>query len=209
MGPSNYQGVGFAGEANFKPSDSFEFILRTGYASGQSNSSGSTPDTFKAFYFNPNYHIGMIMFNYQLRNFSRPQTLNNPSLGRQELGSPYDNPIVDAEYIALSANWKPWDKWSFKPAMVYAVAPQTAANGQFFYNNWTRTMVQNNSGKDQSSSLGFEVDLGVTFQWDEAFQFSWDNGVYLPGSFYAFSNTATDNKTSAVFATSVKVGLSF
>ncbi len=209
MGSSTYQALGFAGEANFKPSDGVELILKTGYASGQPNMSGPNMDTYKTFYFNPNYHIAMIMFNYQLANFSKPQTLNNPTLSQSQLGSPYDNPIVDAEYIALSSNLKPWDKWTIRPSLVYAIAPQTAGNGQYFYNYWTQSVQQNNAGKDQSASLGFEADLGITFQWDEYFQFNWDNGMYFPGGFYAFSNTSQDNATSPVFATSVRIGVSF
>jgi hypothetical protein len=116
---------------------------------------------------------------------------------------------VDAQYLALSTQIKPWDKWTIKPAFAYAVAPRTAATGQYFYNYWTRTVELNNSGKDQGSSLGWEFDLGLTFQWDEYFTFSLDNGVFFPGNFYAFSNTPTDNATNPVFATSVRVGISF
>jgi hypothetical protein len=205
LAASTYSTFAVAGEADWKPSDSFEMMLKTGYAPGQDS---STSD-YKAFYFNPNYHIAMIMFNYQLANFAGPQTQNNPNLSRGSLASPYDNPIVDAQYLSLASHFKPWDKWTIRPNLAYAVAPKTAANGQSFYNYWTRTMQVNQSGKSQGSSLGWEFDLGLTFQWDEYFQFSWDNGVFFPGSFYAFSNTPTDNATSAVFATSVRVGVNF
>jgi hypothetical protein len=171
--------------------------------------SGSTIDNYKAFYFNPNYHIAMIMFNYQLANFAGPQTQNNPTLNPSNLKSPYDNPIVDAQYVSLATQIKPWEKWTFRPTFAYAVAPKTAANGQNFFNYWTRTVETNNSGKNQGSNLGWELDLGITFQWDEYFTFSFDNGVFFPGSFYAFSNTPQDNATSPVFASSVRIGVNF
>lgn len=209
LGASNYQTFGIAGEGNWKVSDAWEMALKTGYAAGQPNDVGSNINTFRAFYFNPNYHIGMIMFNYQLANFAGPQTLNNPSLSPNQLASPYNNPIVDAEYLALSSNIKPGDKWTLRPAFICAIAPQAAANGKYYYNYWTKSVYQNNTGSDQSSLLGWEVDLGLTFQWDEYFQFNLDNGMFVPGGFYAFSNTGVNNSGAPVFATSVRVGVNF
>lgn len=209
IGSSTYQTFAAAGEAGYRPADSTEFNLKAGYAPGQRSLLGPTIDTYKAFYFNPNYHIAMIMFNYQLANFAGAQTQNNPGLSSSQLASPYDNPIVNATYLALSSNIKPWDKWTFRPNFAYAIAPQTAANGQYFYNYWTKTVQQNNTGKDQGSNLGWEFDFGVTFQWDEYFQFALDNGIYVPGNFYAFSNTGTENATSPVFATSFRIGVNF
>ncbi len=204
-----YQTFGLAGEVTWKAVDSVELWLKTGYASGQAGLSSSTIDTYKAFYFNPNYHLGMIMFNYQLANFGGAQTQNNPNLNLNQLSSPYNNPIVDAAYVAVGAAIKPWDKWTFKPVVVYAIAPQAVGGTSFFYNNWSKQVVANTPGATQGTSLGAEIDLGVTFQWDEYFQFNFDNGLYLPGSFLAFSNTATSNSLSPVFATSVRIGVSF
>jgi hypothetical protein len=209
IGGSNYNAAAAALEVNYRMTDVTELGLKTGYASGQTNLSSSSIDTYRAFFFNPNYHIGMIMFNYQLANFAYAQTSNNPSLNPRQLASPYNNPIVDAAYVALSANIKPWDKWTFRPGFVYAVAPQVAKNGQYFFNNWTKTVQQNNTGYDQSMSYGAEIDLGISFQWDEYFTFSLDNGVFIPGGFYAFSNTSSGNSTVPVFASSVRVGVNF
>jgi hypothetical protein len=209
IGSSNYQAFAAAAEVNYQAFDPVELMLKLGYASGQTNVSGAQIDTYRAFYMNPDYHIGMIMFNYQLSNFARAQTLNNPAMAQSQLSSPYDNPIVNAGYIALSSNIKPWDKWTFRPGLVYARAPQVSTNGSYFYNYTTKTLQQNNTGSDQGANLGFEFDLGVTFQWDEYFQFSLDNGIYLPGNFYAFSNTTNPNATAPVFASSLRIGVNF
>lgn len=206
---ANYQAYGAAGEVDFKPTDSLDFMLKLGYASGQTNMGGNQLDTLRAFAFNPNYHVAMIMFNYQLANFSGAQTLNSTSANPGGLSSPYDNPIVNAAYASLSTQIKPWDKWTFRPAFAYAFAPQTAAAGQYFYNYWTRTVQMNNSGMNQDKTLGYEFDLGITFQWDEYFTFSLDNGIFFPGGFYAFSNTSTPNATNPVIATSARIGVSF
>jgi hypothetical protein len=209
LGQANYSTVAIAGEADWKPNDTWNFLLKAGYAPGQPSFTDSTLADYKAFYFNPNYHIAMIMFNYQLANFAGPQTLNNPNARASALASPYDNPIVDAQYISVSSQIKPWEKWTIRPLLAYAVAPKTAANGEKFFNYWTRSIETNNTGKSQGSSLGWEFDLGLTFQWDEYFQFSLDNGLFFPGSFYAFSNTPTENATNVVFATSVRIGVNF
>lgn len=210
IGSITYQTAAIATEIDWKANLVWEWMLKAGYAPGQNNSDTQDIGSFNAFYFNPNYHVGMILFNYQLANFASPQTLNNPTLNQKQLGSIYDNPIVNAGYLAFSTKIRPWDKWTIKPALLYATALRSASSSQaYFYNYWSRSIQQNLSQQDQSASLGWEVDLGLTFQWDEYFQFNWDNGLFLPGQFFAFSNTATSNSTSPVFASSFRVGVNF
>jgi hypothetical protein len=208
----DYQGLGLATEVDWKASDSLSLMLKAGYASGQQSGTASANlSKVQSFYFNPNYHIGMIMFNYQLSNFAQNQTNNNPTTGPGALRSPYDNPIVNAAYLALSAQIKPSDKWTLRPALIYAAAPNTAkSDSGYFYNYWTRTTRAFAPGaNNQGSSLGIEADLGISFQWDEFFTFALDTGMFFPGSFYAFSNLASNNPVHSIFATSLRVGVSF
>ena len=204
-----YHSYAIAGEAEWKKSENWELSLKLGHASGQNDTGGPGIDAYRAFYFHPNYKIAMILFNYQLANFAGPQTQNNPNIPAQNLQSPYASSISDAQYIALSSVIRPTDKWSFKPSLIYARAPQTAISGQYFYNAWTQSQSSEPAVKNQGSSLGWEFDLSITFQWDDAFQFVLDQGFFFPGNFYAFSNTGVDNARSAVMATSVRVGVSF
>lgn len=208
-GNNNYQSFGVATDVAWKASESFEMRLKAGHAPGQPGLSGSTIDSFKAFYFNPNYHVGMILFNYQLANFAGPQTMNNSSMDPAQLKSPYDNSIVNATYGSLGAKIKPGEKWLIRPNFLYAVAPQKVGGTPFFYNTRDKAVYSTVTGANQSADLGFEFDLGFTYQWDDFCQFSWDNGVFAPGSYFAFSNTATANPTSPVIATSVRVGINF
>ncbi|MEO5968315.1 MAG: hypothetical protein ABIQ95_00185 [Bdellovibrionia bacterium] len=211
LGGSQINTFALAGEAEWKPSDTVEVVLKAGYAPGQSNADANGLGAYNAFYFNPNYHLGMIMFNYQLANLGKVQTRNNVNIGADQLSSPYDNPIVNAAYLAVTVPLKPWDKWTLRPGLAYASALQTAsASAPYYFNYWQRSSQLNKAGKDQGSSLGVEADMGVTFQWDDYFQFSWDNGIFFPGSFYAFSNVpGVDNATAPVFATSVRIGVNF
>ena len=206
---ASYSSFAIVVEAEWKPSDAWDLLFKAGHVSGQTNFDSSAIDTYRAFYLNPNYHIGMVMFNYQLANFAGPQTFNNTNLTANQLASPYNNPIVDAQYISISPQIKPWEKWTFRPGVIYARAPRSASAGQYFFNNWTHSVSSAPAVKDQGSSLGWEFDLGITFQWDEYFQFTLDEGVFFPGSFYAFSNTGQDNRLSPVFATALRVGVNF
>ena len=200
--------VGFAVEVAYKASNSFDALLKFGRAPGQQNFSGSTPDNFNAFYFNPNYRLGLIMFNYQMNNFAGPASLNNPNTSPTQLASPFDNPITNANYVALSTGISA-DKWQFRPGFVLGVADQAAVNGSNFLNSNSRSYFTNASGKDQGKFLGMEFDLGITYQMDEAFSFGIDTGIFLPGSYYKFSNSANDNNTSTVFANVLRVGVNF
>lgn len=210
LGNSNYSTFGVATEVDFKAAESLDLSLKAGYAPGQPSQGSVAYDTFKSFYFNPNYKLGMIMFNYQLANLGGAQTLNNPTLSPSALRSPYDNPITNATYAAISANYHPWDKWTFRPGFIYARALEGAKAGSpYFYNTWSRSLQANAVNRDQGLDLGWEFDLGITFQWDEYFQFHLDGGIYSPGNFFAFSNTANDNARDSVFALSARVGVNF
>lgn len=204
VGGISYKTYAIATEANFKISDVWESHLKAGIAPGQA---GNT-DKFKAFYFHPNYKIGLIMFNYALTNFAGPNSQNNPAVGEGNLVSPYYNPIVNAKYL----NWgiaAQTGKWNLHTNFIYARANETAAATGSFYNHTKRTFYANGNGRAQEGSLGWEMDYGATFQWDDVFQFGTDFGFFFPGSFYKFSNLASDNNTSTVFATVLKVGVSF
>lgn len=203
----DYSTFAAAGEVTWKPTDTWEFILKGGRAPGQPNWTGAAPTEYKAFYFNPAYRLGLIMFNYQLANFAGPNTANNPSAATL-LKSPYDAPIVNANYLMFNPLLHT-DKWTFGAKFVYAQADTTALNGSQFYN--ARDHVSATANADQtSSSLGFETDLSATFQWDEYFQFRFDTGIWLPGGFYKFANSATaENLTSPVYAISAGVGVNF
>jgi len=101
------------------------------------------------------------------------------------------------------------DKWDFHATWAYAKAVHPAVAGQSFFNTWTRNVVVANTNQD--SSLGWEMDYGALFQWDDNFQFGADIGFYFPGAFYKFSNAASgvENATNTVWATNFRAGVNF
>ncbi len=204
----NYSAFAFATELRYEFSPSWAMDARAGHAPGQPNFSGTMSD-FKAFSFHPSYQLGMVMFHYQLANFYGPNNRNNPNVTQGQLLSPYDNPITNANYLALSGTYTT-DKWKFNLGLVYAKATDAAVAGSNFYNQWSHNTALANG--DQSTSLGLETDLGITFQYDETFQFRVNTGFWFPGDFYKFSNVAgspNGNATSTVWATTAGVGVSF
>lgn len=210
IGGTKYSTFALAGEVDWQVNDKWETKLRAGRAPGQPNisSTSTTPDKYNAFYFHPDYMRGLIMFNYALNNFAGPNTTNNPANGNNLLVSPYDNPISNAKYVSLGGAYRA-DKWKFRANYIYAVANDSARAGQKFYNVWSKSYSTGVAVKDQSKSLGWEMDYGTSFYWDDHFQFHLDFGWFFPGKFYDFSNTPQDNATSAVFATTFKVGVQF
>ncbi len=211
VGGADYSSVAVAVEGSWKPSDTWETQLKAGIAPGQPNQASATVSSYKAFYFHPNYDIGNIMFNYQFANFAGypgVNTQNSTSATAGQLRSIYDNPIVNARYVSLNQLFKT-QKWTFNTALIYAQAPESAAAGNYYFNTWQRKMDTTAAVKTQGNNLGFEVDLGAGFQWDDNFQFRLDMGLWFPGDYYAFSNTATDNATNSVFSTTAKIGITF
>ena len=205
---AHYSTYAAALEGNWKISDSWETNVRAGHAPGQPNIVNPSPSDFKAFFFNPNYRLGLIMFNYQLANFAGPNTTNNSNVSGNQLASPYDNPIVNANYLSLNLAYH-LEKWHFHGNYIYAKANEVATQNGYFYNTWSRQFVAYNGGNAQSNSLGWEMDYGLSFQWDDNFIFAADTGFFFPGDFYKFSNTTTDNALGTVWATVFRVGTTF
>ncbi|MCM2276727.1 MAG: hypothetical protein NDJ89_01465 [Oligoflexia bacterium] len=209
VGGMEYSSIAVAGEAEWRISDGWQTQLRAGHAPGQPSSGSANPDRYKAFFFNPNYRLGNIMFNYQLANFggnTGTNTLDNPAASPAALLSPFDNPIVNATYVSLGGTFKT-QKWAFNTGLIYAHASQAALAGEYFLNTWKRKMELASS--NQGKNLGIEWDFGVAFQWDDFLQFRVDGGWFFPGNYYAFSNAATENKTDSVFSTAARIGINF
>jgi hypothetical protein len=207
IGGIEYKTFAAAIESELKIGDSWETSLRFGHAPGQPGGAvGATPSRYKAYFFNQNYRIGLIMFNYQLANFAAPSAQNNPNAS---VRSPFDNPVVNANYLSLLGGIRT-DKWRFHAGLVFAKALEPAADQSSFFNTWSRSFANNTSGISQSDSLGWEMDYGAAFQWDETFQFGLDLGWFFPGDFYKFTNVAgRTNATDTVFATVFRVGVVF
>ena len=217
----SYSTWALAAEMDYKSSDTWEFETHFGRAPGQPDDSGPTPSSYKAYYFHPNYQMGLVMFNYQFANFHGPNTLNNAAATGADLLSPYDNPVTNADYLNVGTLLHA-EKWTFDLNFLIARANEVCQASQpWCFNTWEHRLVQQNGG-DQSRGLGWELDTGAAFQYDEYFNFRLDAGFYFPGQYYAYANTPagatlsdgvtpspTVNATSMVFALVGRIGVQF
>lgn len=183
-------------------SDIWDVDLNLGHVPGQPASSPGDKK-FSAVYLHNNYNLGLIMFHYNLYGLSN----NNPEIVTTGANSPYDNPIVNANFISLAPKAK-LDKWTLKLGLVAAWADDVAKAGQRFYNYNRRQFAT--AVNNQASFMGFEIDPGVEFRWDENFIIGWDIGLFFPGEFYKFSNVPTQElQTDMMFASRVRAGITF
>lgn len=199
IGSIDYSTFALASEIGWKVSDHWNFQLKAGKAPG-------APD--KIFYFNPNYKLGMLLFNYNFYNMGQLNTLNTGGSTEGSLKSPYDSSIVNAQYLNLKGAYQT-EKWTFYSSWIYANASDPAVSGQPFVNVMKHKYVATANG-DQGSSLGLEMDYGTLFQWDDHFQFGFDLGFLFPGNFYKFTNEAgTENPGNTVWASNFRFGINF
>lgn len=211
MGGVPYSTWALATEVKWDISDAWATSIKAGRSPGQQGSTGSsTPDRYALMPFHHAYRLGMIMFQYQLANLAGP---NNPNaLGAGEaLRSPFDNPVLNANYFQWNGAFST-EKWTFDLSFLIATAVQAAQSGQHFYNTWSRRMSSVPAVGTQDKFLGWELDTGATFRWDDNFIFRWELGLYKPGDYYRFSNVVgspNDNTLSTLFATAFKVGVNF
>ncbi len=184
-----YSTVAGAVQAEAELGDRWKLKLNAGSANGQ----GNGPQTkLTAFYFHPDYRPALILFNYNLRNITQGSGT----------GSPFDQGIGNARFLALSADLVA-GKFTHVFKGMYAMADQAAdgVNTQFF-NTFTGAYEAAGAGVSQSTDLGFELDYQLGYQWDESIRFGVDAGLLMPGKFfeYAGASIGGTNVLRTVFA---------
>ena len=200
-----YSTVAMAAKMSAQLSDRWTLKLNLGKADGQGNlnsntvTTGGTADKLTAFYFHPDYRPGLIMFNYNLRN------LSDSSL------SPYDNPITNTRFISLAADLNSGGKWNHEWLFLYAVADKTCDGvaGNACYNTWDRLYRVENGGPGQSTGMGFETDYSLAYDWDESIRLGLNLGLYFPGKFYEFSDSAATNSQKTIFGSTLNLLVKF
>jgi len=200
----SYKAFALATEMKYRANDSWTFSIKAGKAPGQPNSPTATPEKWSMVSFHPNYRLGLLMFNYNFRNFSGN---NNPN-SAGTVKSIYDNPITNAKYLMLGGAYST-DKWRFSGSFITASADKPAEFGQFFLNTQDRTMSTITAAKNQGSSLGTEFDLGIALNWDEYTTFALDTGLLMQGDFYKFVNASTDNDLKSILGVVASIGVRF
>jgi len=192
-----------AGEMQWNFNKILEFLIQTGYASGQSNHQDQALSKIDQFIFHPSYQIGNLLFHYRLRNFGKTSGSKN----LVETDSPFCEPISNAIYFNFGTKIYPNERWMIYPHILFAFADQAAKKGKYFFHHWEQESFQ--AQVDQKYFLGWEFGLGVQFDWDDHAKFSWHNGIFFPGGFYKFNNTTQPNSVSPALASVLQLSIQF
>ncbi len=179
-------------------SDRWTLKLNAGSANGQANGSTATTgaDRLTAFAFHPDYRPGLILFNYNLQNLSTGS------------GSYYQQPITNARFLAFSGEYSS-GKFSQEVLALFAFADQAADGTNAFFNTQLGRYETATASTAQEKNLGFEVDYGIGYDWDEFTRFGVDVGLYFPGAYYNFSNNGGPNSRGAVFGSRLSMMVRF
>jgi hypothetical protein len=185
-------------EGRYASSDVLNFSAKAGHVPGQSGDNKK----IRGYHLHPNYKTGLILFNYQFANF------NGANIGPDATASVFNAPITNASYLQLGGDYTS-GKWVFRGSWLYARANETAPASGPYFNQWTRTFGTANASVAQSNSLGWELDAGTTLKWDDHFEFKADAGMFVPGDFFKFTGTTTENQTGSILAVVLGVGAKF
>jgi hypothetical protein len=200
VGSKTYSTVAGAMKVDTQLNDQWKIKLNGGLAGGQDSlGAGASAAKLTAFSFHPDYRPGLLMFNYNYRN------LSDGSL------SPFNNPVTNAQFVALGFDYNS-NKWTYGFNWVYATASKSADGtaGGSYYNTWDGHYKSNNAGATaQEKGLGTEFDWNIGYDWDESLKFGLNMGLYFPGKFYEFSNSATLNETKTVFGMGMNLLVKF
>jgi hypothetical protein len=185
-------------EGRYAASEAWNFSTRLGHIPGQS----ADASKIRGFFAHPNYKLGLILFNYQLAG------LSGINLGSGALTSVFNAPLTNANYLHLAGDYTS-GKWQFRGSWTYAQALETAGTSGNYYNQWTREFEAAGGSVAQASALGWELDAGATFHWDDHFEFKADAGAFMPGDFFKYTAADPANQTGTVLAFVMGVGAKF
>ncbi|MDD0854769.1 hypothetical protein HBN50_16790 [Halobacteriovorax sp. GB3] len=160
--------------SSYQANDSWSFGFDAGKVSGQS----ATQSSFEAMYLNPNFQIANLLFRYNMRAVS------------DESYSLYDSYVTNTMYGKLRGQYKT-NKWTWDAALIYAKAEEVAQANAGFYNHEGRAWV-GTANVDQKDDLGMEVDLGFTYDWNEAVAIGGQAAYLFAGDYWAFTNDASN-----------------
>jgi len=172
--------------------------LELGFASGDKDPSDGT---VRSFSFDPDYHVGMILFPEVMSRMSAraadrvsdPNLVQTPPKGYDMAAT--NGGITNAFYVAPSITWKAWKGLSMTALVLIAMAPapvyspyNTATNGGF------PKSYRGSTGR----YLGTEFDYGVTWKLPLSkylnIAIGGDLGLLVPGSaFDTASGGSLDN----------------
>jgi hypothetical protein len=172
--------------------DSWKHSLKLGTVPGQGPTvTGNRGRNFSAMEFHRAYKLGLILFNYNLGYFgaNNPDSVPGSANSGDTVVSAYDASISNAKYVMFSTE-KRWEQWGMNLGVVWAQANQSAQTGKDAFNHRARRWFTATS--TQGESMGFEVDFGTRYSWDDSISFGADFGMLFPGDYLKFVDSVTN-----------------
>jgi hypothetical protein len=148
-----------------------------GFFAGQVSGDDGSTSKFEGTYLHPNFHIADLMFRYNYAAINEG--------GR----SIFDSSIANTRFYKFYGNYKT-DKWTWKGALIFANALETAQAGKKAYHH--EENYQFDSNAKQSDEYGYELDFGFDYRWNPNVIISGYYAYWFVGDYYAFSNNASD-----------------
>lgn len=175
-------------------------ILKLGIASGDDP---DTKESYEGFIFNRNYNVALLMFNHPLgqKDFFRT------GLVRKQSGTQTD-PAVQAAIPAVQ-NQIDTEALSnaiyLAPTINYRSSEKITYSGTFIYGMLNKDPIPNSSST--AESLGFEIDISVSYRPFERFTWTTEAGLLFPGEAWKGGDLKLDNKNA--FGVISKAAISF
>jgi hypothetical protein len=189
---SKYKAKAIILESNYKINDTWSVSLFGGKVNGDSGGQSS----FDAMYLNPNYQVAQLLFRYNLRGITDPNTY-----------SVYDSYITNTTYLKLNGAYNS-DKWTWDTALIWAKADQTAIAGQKAFNHELNR--QFDAVASQSDDLGMEIDTSLDYQWNNEVNIGASFAYLFAGDYWGFTNIdGQENAVGNSFLMQVKTSVSF
>lgn len=182
-------------EARYNPID-LGVQLRAGYASGDAN---SDDDTLYRFRFDPNYHVGMVLFDHYLPAVTRqsvhgifdPERSGYAPKGIDGLMS--DGGVENAYYLSPRLSYGGEEGFMAAASLLWAQAAQPISDPYASFESGGE-LIGVNGINPASDDLGIELDAAARYRFRPAdpltLEIKGEYGIFFPGE--AFANQEGD-----------------
>lgn len=171
----------------------WKFSLLAGSVSGDDGGESS----FEAMYLNPNFQVANLLFRYNLSAISNPGAANL-----------FDSYMTNATFARLTASYST-DQWDWDFALVWAKANQAAEQGKAFFDHERNVQVAN-ALTNQATDLGTELDISVSYRWNNAVKVGGNFAYLVTGEYFAFTNsTSVVNQADNSFLLQLNTSVEF
>lgn len=178
-------------ENTIAASEFWDLGLDLGHVTGEDENQSK----YEAMYLHPNYQIANILYRYNLMAVTDADQ------------NVFDSYIVNSKYAKARAQYNT-DTWSFKSAIIYAIANEVPKAGQTGFDEKTNKSFD--SVSTQEDDLGWEVDLGLDYRWNPNVVLAGDFGYHFVGDYYKFTNErGVSQRIDNSFMIQARMGLNF